>query len=94
LTRQAALAVGAVVILFSLCEAFPLGLLVIGALGFVVVICGVGLQVVLQSSLRHDYRGRVLGLWTVANVAGPGVGGALLGVLAQLLGLRILTQRA
>lgn len=94
LTRQAAVSVGVVVIVFAFCESFPLGLLATGGLGFAIVLCGVGLQVLLQSSIRQDYRGRVLGLWAVANVAGPGVGGALIGTFAQLLGLKIVTIAA
>ena len=94
LTRNAATLVGIVVIGFGLSDGFALGLLVAGCLGFAAVLCGVGLQVLLQSSIRHDYRGRVLGLWTATTVAGPGVGGALLGALAQSLGLKAVTIAA
>ncbi len=94
LTRRAAISVGAVVIVFGLCESFPLGLLVTACLGFVNVLCGVGLQVLLQTSVRHDYRGRVLGLWTAATVAAPGVGGALIGACAQRLDLESVTVAA
>jgi MFS family permease len=52
------------------------------------VISGVGLQVLLQKSISATFRGRVLGLWGMCNVAGPGVGGAIIGAVTQVLGLR------
>jgi hypothetical protein len=39
------------------------------------LICAVGLQVLLQKSIDEAFRGRVLGLWGMCNVAGPGIGG-------------------
>jgi hypothetical protein len=36
----------------------------------------------------------VLGLWTAVNIAGPGIGGAILGALAQWATLRTVTTTA
>jgi hypothetical protein len=36
----------------------------------------------------------VLGLWTAVNIAGPGIGGAILGALAQWGTLRTVTTTA
>jgi MFS family permease len=91
LTRIASYLVGGAVCLFGLCTAYWAGLLAICLLGFVVVICGIGLQVLLQGAVGDQYRGRVLGLWTAVSVAGPGVGGAVAGFAAQLLGLKAVT---
>jgi sugar phosphate permease len=52
------------------------------------VVSGVGLQVLLQKTIDASFRGRVLGLWGMCNVAGPGIGGAMIGAAAQALGLR------
>jgi MFS family permease len=93
-TQQATIAVGLLVALFGLCRGFPLGLAVCAVMGFAQVLCSVGLQVLLQSAIHDHYRGRVLGLWTATNVAGPGVGGALLGVAAQRAGLGVVTVGA
>ncbi|MEP6548716.1 MAG: MFS transporter [Gammaproteobacteria bacterium] len=93
-TRQAAISLGPLVIAFGLCREFFLGLLISAALGFAIVLCSVGLQVQLQSLIRDNFRGRVLGLWTAVNIAGPGVGGALLGALAQWATLRTVTMAA
>ena len=93
-TRLAAMALGPLVIAFGLCTVFFLGLLISAALGFAIVLCSVGLQVQLQSLIRDNFRGRVLGLWTAVNIAGPGVGGALLGALAQWGSLSVVTVAA
>jgi predicted MFS family arabinose efflux permease len=89
--RQATIAVGVLTLIFGLCRTFLLGLLLNAALGFAMVLCSVGLQVLLQSSIHDHFRGRVLGLWTATNVAGPGIGGALIGAAAQQAGLMSVT---
>jgi MFS family permease len=94
LTRLAAFWVGAVVIVFGLCESYVAALLLSAMLGFGIVLCSVGLQVLLQSSIHDNFRGRVLGLWTAVNIAGPGIGGALVGALAHWVGLQSVTVMA
>jgi MFS family permease len=91
LTRLAAYGVGPIVALFGLCSSIVGGLLLTVALGFGIVLCSVGLQVLLQSSIPDNLRGRVLGLWTAVNVAGPGVGGALIGALTHWVNLQAIT---
>jgi predicted MFS family arabinose efflux permease len=90
-TRFATAALGIVVCLFGFCRSFLFAVPIAGLTGFMVVLCSVGLQVRLQTDVEDDYRGRVLGLWIAVNVAGPGLGGALLGAAAQLLGLQSVT---
>jgi MFS family permease len=91
MVRDANVAVGVSTCLFGICTAYWAGLLVAVAMGFCVVICSVGQQVIVQSQVSDQYRGRVLGLWTAANIAGPGIGGAMVGAAAQVLGLRVVT---
>jgi predicted MFS family arabinose efflux permease len=94
ITRAATLALGAVVGIFGLCTSYGLGLLVSAALGFAVVLCGIGLQVRLQAILHDSFRGRVLGVWTSVALAAPGLGAAALGLAAQQFGLRAVTVAA
>jgi MFS family permease len=89
ITRFATLSLGIVVCVFGLCPSFKFAVAAAGMIGFSVVLCSVGLQVRLQTSVAEDYRGRVLGLWIAVNIAGPGLGGAAAGAAAQVLGLRI-----
>lgn len=88
LAHRSAMAVGAAVAVFGLMPNYALGLVAMFVLSVVTVMCGVGLQVVLQKSIDEAYRGRILGLWGMCNVAGPGIGGALLGSLSQGIGVR------
>jgi predicted MFS family arabinose efflux permease len=93
-TRVAAIGLGPLVILFGYCREFGFGLFISVVLGFAIVLCSVGLQVQLQSQISPHFRGRVLGLWTAVNIAGPGIGGAILGALAQWASLRTVTSAA
>jgi MFS family permease len=88
MTWCAALSLGAAVALFGMCVSFRAGLLMATVIGFVSVLSSVGLQVLLQSAVDDRFRGRVVGLWSAVTVAGPGVGSALGGSLAQLFGLK------
>jgi hypothetical protein len=90
-TRLAAILLGPLVIAFGFCTEYVLGLSISAALGFAIVLCSVGLQVQLQSSIQNNFRGRVLGSWTAVNIAGPGIGGAIQGALAQWATLRTVT---
>ena len=91
LTRYSVLAMGAVVAIFGLCTSYAAGLLISTLIGCNIVLCSVALQVLLQSAVHDGFRGRVLGLWTAVNVAGPGLGGALDGTMAQWFGLQRVT---
>jgi hypothetical protein len=87
-TRYSAYAIGPLTTLFSLCRTYPSGLALCGLLTLAIVLCSIGLQVELQSNIEDSYRGRVMGLWTTVNTATPGIGGALIGALANACGLQ------
>jgi len=91
ISGAATLTLGGVVCIFGLCTSYTVGVLVAAVLGFVVVLCSVGLQVRLQTSVSDNYRGRVVGVWSAVSVAGPGLGGAITGLVAQQLGLKLAT---
>jgi MFS family permease len=88
MARYATLSLGLAVALFALCTSFAGGLVMAGVMGFSIVLSSVGLQVLLQSGIDEKFRGRVLGLWSAVSVAGPGVGAALSGTVAQFTGLK------
>jgi predicted MFS family arabinose efflux permease len=88
LARRSAMGLGILVVALGLAPEFWTGLCAVFVLGVFGVMSGVGLQVLLQKAIDPEFRGRVLGLWGMCNVAGPGVGGALIGWAAQALGLR------
>ncbi len=88
LVRHASIWSGLAVAAFGSVGYFPGAIVVAAVLGTLVTLSSVGLQSILQSKIDSEYRGRVVGLWGIANVAGPAVGGALLGGIAHVTSLR------
>lgn len=88
IARRSAMWVGVAVVALGLAPGYGFAIAAVFLLNIVTLICNVGLQVVLQKSIDGSFRGRVLGLWGMCNVAGPGIGGALIGGAAHGLGLR------
>ena len=88
MARGSAMGLGVIVVALGLAPEFWSALGVVVLLGLFGVVSGVGLQVLLQKTINERFRGRVLGLWGTCNVAGPGVGGAIIGAASQVFGLR------
>jgi MFS family permease len=88
IASRGAIWLGVGVVVLAAVPTFSLTAGAILVLGIFGVVCGVGLQVLLQKAIDESFRGRVLGLWGMCNVAGPGIGGALIGAAAQVFGLR------
>jgi MFS family permease len=91
LARRGAVWLGLIVAALGLAPTYWLSVAVTSVLGIVVVVSSVGLQVLLQKSINEAFRGRVLGLWGMCSIAGPGIGAAMLGPAAQMFGLRSAT---
>ncbi len=92
LARRGAISLGAVVMVMGAVQSYWLSIAITAVLGLTIVVCSVGLQVLLQNSIAESFRGRVLGLWGMCSIAGPGIGGALQGAAAQMFGLRMATM--
>lgn len=60
------------------------GVAILGACGTLV---GVSMQTTVQQVLSDDLRGRVMSLWVMTAIGGAAIGGLLLGVLADHIGL-------
>jgi hypothetical protein len=88
LARRGSVWLGAVVVLLGAIPSYWLSIATVAVLGLAIVVSSVGPQVLLQKSIEESFRGRVLGLWGMCNIAGPGIGGAMLGAFAQVFGLR------
>jgi len=63
------------------------GVVVLAALGFCLTLVGIGSQTVIQSAVSEAMRGRVLSLWAAVAFAAPALGGFIIGVVAETLGL-------
>ena len=57
-------------------------------MGFAVTAAGIGGQVLVQSAIHDEMRGRVMGLWGIIMRGGVPTGAVLLGALNSWLGFR------
>lgn len=83
--------VAGLVILLGTARAFWLGVTIVTLLGFALTICGVGAQVLLQTLIDDEVRGRVSSLWGMIAFGGTAVGGLVVGALASQFGLSTTT---
>lgn len=60
----------------------------VAAIGAMLSFCGVGSQILLQSIIDDEVRGRVSSFWGMVAFGGVALGGLLIGTLASLYGLR------
>ena len=64
-----------------------LAFLVIGPLGFFFVLINSSINVTVQSTIPHQFRGRTMGIYVSIMHGGGAVGGLVMGALAELLGV-------
>ncbi|MBT8079850.1 MAG: MFS transporter [Gammaproteobacteria bacterium] len=67
--------------------AFAAGIAVVTLLGFVLSLVGVGSQILLQSTVADQIRGRVSGIWGIMAFGGTAFGGLGVGIAASIWGL-------
>ncbi len=82
---------GCLIILLGVARQFWLGIATVAALGFVLTACGVGSQILLQSLIDDELRGRVSSLWGMIAFGGTAFGGLIVGALASIWGLSATT---
>lgn len=87
MVRSACLLAGVIVAGFGMVDYYPAAVVVIAAVGAAATLSSVGLQTVLQLTINDEYRGRVVAFWGMTTVAGPSIGGAILGSIAHVTGL-------
>lgn len=84
------LAAGSVIIvLFGASSSFLLSLVAVCLLGVTLSLAGVGSQILIQSHVDDDVRGRVSSLWGMIAFGGTAIGGLVIGLIADGLGLRV-----
>ena len=85
------LSAGLLLALLGASQAFWLSVALVAALGSMLSLCGVGSQILLQSSVDDRLRGRVSSLWGMVAFSGTALGGLLIGTLSSLYGLQRVT---
>lgn len=82
---------GLLLVLLGASNNFWLTVSAVAALGCMLSLCGVGSQILLQTIVEDQVRGRVSSLWGMVAFGGVALGGLLIGGLASLYGLREVT---
>jgi predicted MFS family arabinose efflux permease len=75
------------VLLFAFTPSFWLGVALAVIASCAISINGIGTQVLTQSAVDNDMRGRVMSLYGVLFRAGPAVGAVVIGVVGDHVGL-------
>jgi Na+/melibiose symporter-like transporter len=86
-SEKCAILCGVMLLLLGTSTVYPMGVISVALLAFVMTLSAVGFQVILQSVVEDGYRGRVVALWSVINIATPALGGAIIGALSQWIPL-------
>jgi len=86
---QVALAItGILVIVLGLSRSFAVGIVVVSLLGVTLSICGIGAQILIQSQVDDEIRGRVSSFWGMIVFGGTSLGSLLVGSAAHFAGLK------
>ncbi|MEM1174956.1 MAG: MFS transporter [Pseudomonadota bacterium] len=85
--KMAILSAGLLIVLFGYSTNFYLSVLSVSLLGVALSLGGVGSQILIQSNVDDDVRGRVSSIWGMIAFGGTAFGGLAIGVIADLVGL-------
>jgi hypothetical protein len=86
--RWTVLIAGIFIVLFGIVDRFWIAVPVVTALGIILALCGVGSQILIQSLVDEDVRGRVSSLWGMIAFGGTAFGSIAVGTLSTVLGLQ------
>ena len=78
---------GLLIAVLGLVDALWLAAILIVLLGFVLSLCGVGSQILMQTLVDDEIRGRVSSLWGMVAFGGVAMGGLFIGAIASVAGL-------
>lgn len=86
--RAGVIVAGVLIAALGVLQQFWIAVLVVGMLGVILAICGVGSQILIQTLVDDEVRGRVSGLWGVIAFGGTSLGSLLIGWPASVWGLQ------
>jgi len=69
-------------------DTFWIAVLIVAALGVILSVCGVGSQILIQSLVDDEVRGRVSSLWGMLAFGGTAVGSLVVGSASVVFGLQ------
>lgn len=89
LLTAAPLAVGLLLAAFAWSRSLPLSLLLLGAMGAAILVAVNATNALLQQSVPDEWRGRVIGIYSMAFAGTAPIGGLTTGWLAEHVGLAV-----
>ena len=87
--RLGVLCAGLLVMLFAWVSDFRVALAIVALLGAILTMCAIGSQIMIQSNIEDDMRGRVGSFWAIVAMGGTSLGGLFVGAAAKQWGLEI-----
>jgi MFS family permease len=86
--RAAAAGGGVLIAALGLPLHFHVAVAIVASLGVILSLCGVGSQILIQTLVDDDVRGRVSSIWGMVAFGGTAIGGLLVGFAASVWGLQ------
>ena len=86
--RAAAAGGGVLVAALGLPLHFYVAVAIVASLGIILSLCGVGSQILIQTLVDDDVRGRVSSIWGMVAFGGTAIGGLMVGAAASAWGLQ------
>ena len=86
--RLAAATGGILIASLGFLDNFHAAVAVVAALGVILSLCGVGSQILIQTMVADEVRGRVSSIWGMTAFGGTAIGGLLVGTAATVWGLQ------
>jgi MFS family permease len=86
--RMAAAAGGFLIAILGLVESFYVAVGIVTSLGVILSLCGVGSQILVQTLVDEEVRGRVSSIWGMTAFGGTALGGLIVGAAATVWGLQ------
>jgi MFS family permease len=69
-------------------DVFGLAIVIVAMLGVLLSMCGVGSQILIQTLVEDEVRGRVSSLWGMIAFGGTAIGSLVIGIAASIYGLQ------
>lgn len=87
--RMSVIGAGVMIVIFGTNSLFWIAVPVVVLLGVVFSLCGVGSQILIQTLVEDDVRGRVSSLWGMIAFGGTALGSLVVGSAAAAFGLQV-----
>jgi MFS family permease len=87
--KIAVITAGLLIVIFGVVESFWLAVPVVVTMGVILSLCGVGSQILIQTLVEDEVRGRVSSFWGMIAFGGTALGSLAVGSVSSILGLQI-----